>query len=224
MKLRLKAVLASIFVNWWWGFWRRKPKVLNVSDIEKGSLTIGDLIASQMELQEGGLINTDSGVFHESWKDYRICIFDYDGDRKVDIIKAVREITGGDLKNVKHLVDDLPDMPALIGPFKVSIERARDLLREAGVLFDLIEVDWEDGTLAVASSSPNIIGPWEDLTRGFRWTTFDDINKPVNAKYFHSPYDNALENEEFWEEIVDSDVEPPEDIIFGCEDKELSPN
>lgn len=236
---KLKTVLAYLFVNWWWGFWKRKPKEMTDAEIhqeadecardthEKTEVFFGDL--ETIAVTPSGLIQTEDGLFHEHWKKLRMIIFSCDQEKKVDPIKALRRATGAGLKEAKQVVDDLEEMPAFIGPFKNTPEFVLETLRDAGFLVMLLEVDWEDGEVGLleAEEDDALVEIWKSLNNDCLWYDPDLGTIKANDSLFCPPLFSYDENKEYWEpeeDEVDPEEEPPEDILFGHEDHELTPN
>ena len=81
-------------------------------------------------------VATDSGVEEAQEKsEFDVILLSF-GDKKIQVIKEVRAITGLGLKDAKTLVDEVPK-PIKEGVSKEEAEKIKSQLEEAGAQVDL---------------------------------------------------------------------------------------
>ena len=81
-------------------------------------------------------VTADSGVKEEQEKsEFDVILLSF-GDKKIQVIKEVRAITGLGLKDAKTLVDEVPK-PIKEGVSKEEAEKIKSQLEEAGAQVDL---------------------------------------------------------------------------------------
>lgn len=219
--INLKAVLKAIFINWWWGFWRRKPK--NNPSIETEDFFIGISMSSPYIIEDddaSGLVLTEAGLFHNSWKENRLWLAD-GGEDPVKCIKALRIASGvGSIKAPTLLHDNAGTVSSLIGPLSMSLEDVQSLLHKAGAEVEVVEIDTEDGQLSSENSQR-----WNDMCLqanggeiGSRWLFVEAMQDIPH--FFIVPQESYDDHVHFWDPNG-GDGEAPEDILFGHEDTEL---
>lgn len=80
--------------------------------------------------------STDAGVAEEQQQtEFDVILLSF-GDKKIQVIKEVRAITGLGLKDAKTLVDEVPK-PVKEGVSKEEAEKIKSQLEEAGAQVDL---------------------------------------------------------------------------------------
>lgn len=252
-----KGILLALFVNWWWGFWKRsKEEIIPLyqEDVtppafdENGRALTEDEVSLLSEAgisQEGinslapddYMINTEAGLFHESWKHQRLWLSDA-GEKKVNVIKLVKILTGLGLREAKAFVDAAGNITSFMGPFKESVEDVVDAFNvECGAQVCLCEIDWDDGEMQVNGVSEFVQMLYDhdcDEYKNKNDTTTWVLNEHLEGSHlFAPPYASEEENILFWMPLSDeleasreednSSVEEPEAINFGHEDTELIP-
>ena len=81
-------------------------------------------------------VTTDAGAEQEQEKsEFDVILLSF-GDKKIQVIKEVRAITGLGLKDAKTLVDEVPK-PIKEGVSKEEAEKIKSQLEEAGAQVDL---------------------------------------------------------------------------------------
>ena len=78
----------------------------------------------------------DGGVEEEEEKDSFDVLLTGSGDKKIQVIKVVRQITSLGLKEAKALVDDAPN-PVKEGVSKQEAEEIQNLLQDAGATVEV---------------------------------------------------------------------------------------
>lgn len=142
----LKDIIKTSEINW------RKNKMANITKEDviefisnMSVLELSDLI-KEMEDKFGvsaaapvsvaAAVTADSGVKEEQEKSEFDVILLAFGDKKIQVIKEVRAITGLGLKDAKTLVDEVPK-PIKEGVSKEEAEKIKSQLEEAGAQVDL---------------------------------------------------------------------------------------
>ena len=104
-----------------------------LSDFEE---KFGVTAAAPVAVAAAGPGGGDGGGAAEEEKDAFDVVLTGAGDKKIQVIKAVRELTSLGLKEAKELVESTPK-PVLEGQTKEDAEAAKAKLEEAGAEVDL---------------------------------------------------------------------------------------
>jgi large subunit ribosomal protein L7/L12 len=108
--------------------------VLELSNLVKTlEEELGVSAAAPMMMPMGGMPGAAGGAAAEEAEEkteFDVILTDF-GDKKIQVIKAVRQITGLGLKEAKELVEGAPK-PVREGVAKDEADKAKALLEEAG--------------------------------------------------------------------------------------------
>ena len=99
-----------------------------ISDMEK---KFGVTAAAPVAMVAGGGAAAAAAAPAEEKTEFAVTLKEYPADKKVGVIKVIRELTGLGLKEAKDLVDGAPK-PVKEGVNKADAEAAKKKLEEAG--------------------------------------------------------------------------------------------
>ncbi len=112
-----------------------KLTVMELSDLVSALEEKFNVSAQAPIAQVAGGAAAGGGVGEEEKSEFDV-ILQVAGQKKIQVIKAVREITGLGLKDAKTLVDDAP-APVKEGLDEESAEKIKEQLEEQGATIDL---------------------------------------------------------------------------------------
>ena len=110
--------------------------ILEASDLVKKLEEKWGVSAAAPVVVAGGAAGSDAEPAAEAEKDEFNVVLTGPGDKKIQVIKVVRELTGLGLKEAKELVDSAPKA-VKEGASKAEAEEIKNKLEEAGGLVEL---------------------------------------------------------------------------------------
>lgn len=227
---KIKAILKAIFINWWWGFWRRsKPAV--IIDLEEepiAGLAGGDFASLFSDDPVGGVLEEACRVtpMPELWNKRRVLLLSIE-DKKVEAIKLVMKFTDVGLKEAKGFIDSHENCNhLLLGPLKeYTPGSVVSDFNFHGCVALIVVMDSDGDFMADDDMEDEVDILYRETFEGLY---FRPCLPDMDQVYASIELDDCEDDEDLdWldelEEEPDDDNQP-DDIEFGHEDTELEPN